>query len=268
MNIIFYVIIFAMGCVFGSFFTLATYRIPLNQNITHELSYCPKCNHKLAFLDMIPIFSYIFLRGKCRYCGNKIGPRYFIMEILSGIAFILLAWMIRINIYTITIQKIIEFIFGTLYIVFLFLIAGIDKEHNKIDKRVLIYGLIISIAYMLYQYIALETFNPNRFIIYLVIIALILILNTYKLKKTGKDEYELNVLILCIIMAFFTYEVATIISIIITMLIVGIKIIINKILNKREKYNINITKQPIALYLCIANSLTVLFINILSLVGD
>ena len=88
------------------------------------------------------------------------------------------------------------------------------------------------------------------------------------MKKTGKDEYELNVLILCIIMAFFTYEVATIISIIITMLIVGIKIIINKILNKREKYNINITKQPIALYLCIANSLTVLFINILSLVGD
>lgn len=268
MNIILYVIIFAMGCVFGSFLTLATYRIPLNQNITHERSYCPKCNHKLAFLDMIPIFSYIFLKGKCRYCGNKIGPRYFIIELFSGIAFLLLAWMIRIDVYNMTVQKIIEFAFGALYIVFLFLIAGIDKEHNKIDKRVLIYGLVISIMYMLYQYITIEAFNPNRFIIYLVIIAIILILNTYKLKKTGKDEYELNVLILCIIMAFFTYEVATIISIIITMLIVGIKIIINKILNKREKYNINITKQPIALYLCIANSLTVLFINILSLVGD
>ena len=61
-----------MGSVFGSFLTLATYRIPLDQDITHKHSYCPKCNHKLGFLDMIPILSYIFIRGRCRYCRAKI----------------------------------------------------------------------------------------------------------------------------------------------------------------------------------------------------
>lgn len=268
MNIILYIIIFLMGTVFGSFLTLATYRIPLNQDITHKHSYCPKCNHKLYFLDMIPVFSYIFLGGKCRYCKSKIGPRYFIIEILSGISFIILAMLLQINVYEININKIVGFGFGALYIVFLFLISGIDKEHNKIDKRVLTYGLIISIAYMIYQYINLEQFNYNRFIVYLILIALILIFSTFRIKKTGRDEYEFNALILCIIICFFTYEIATIISIILTLFIIAIKIIINKIINKGKKYNINIKEQPIALYLCISNFLTVIFIYIMNIVGD
>ena len=260
MNIALYIIIFMMGSVFGSFLTLATYRIPLNQDITHKHSYCPKCNHKLAFLDMLPILSYIFLKGRCRYCKAKIGPRYFIIELLSGLLFVILAMLLKINVYTLTIIKIMDFSFGALYLVFIFLIAGIDKEHHKVDKRVLIYGLSIAILYMSYQYFIDSTFNPNRFIIYLVLIAIITVISTYELKKKGKDEYELNVLILCIIMTFFTYEVATIISIIVTLLIVGIKIIINKILNKKKKYIIETKMQPIAFYLCIANILTVIYI--------
>ena len=66
-----YFIIFCIGAVFGSFFTLAVYRIPLGQDITHTHSYCPTCKHKLKFLDLIPILSYTFLGGKCRYCKNK-----------------------------------------------------------------------------------------------------------------------------------------------------------------------------------------------------
>lgn len=258
MNILLYIIIFIMGSLFGSFLTLATYRIPLKQNITHKRSYCPKCNHKLSFLDMFPIISYIFLKGKCRYCKSKIGSRYFIIEILSGIAFVILAVLLNINIYNIRIEQIAEFGFGVLYIVFLFLIAGIDKERHKINKGVLIYGIAISISYMLYQFASAE-FNTNRFILYLVIVAIILLLSIYQMQKKGKDEYELSILIVCIIMCFFTYEVATIFSIIITILIIGIKIIVNKILNKGKKYKINIENQPIAFYLCIANCLTVLF---------
>lgn len=268
MNILLYIIIFIMGTVFGSFLTLATYRIPLNQDITHKHSYCPKCNHKLNFLDMIPVWSYIFLGAKCRYCKSKIGPRYFIIEILCGIAFLALALFLNISVYTLTLNKLIEFAFGALYIVFLFLVAGIDIEHNKVDKRVLIYGLVIAISYMIYQYTCFSNFNANRFILYLVVIALILIFSTYRIKKVGKDEYVFNTLILCLIMTFFTYEVTTIISIIITLLVIAIKIILNKILNKRKKYKINIENQPIAFYLCIANSLTTIFIYILSIVGD
>ena len=104
MELIIYFLIFIMGSFFGSFFTLAVYRIPLKQDIIHKHSYCPNCNHKLGTFDLIPIFSYIFLKGKCRYCNTKIRPRYFLLEIFSGTIFLLLALSIRINFYEITIK--------------------------------------------------------------------------------------------------------------------------------------------------------------------
>ena len=83
-NAIFYILLFIIGTLFGSFYTLAVYRIPKKQDITHTHSYCPNCNHKLGILDLIPVLSYIMLKGKCRYCEQKIRPRYLILEIISG----------------------------------------------------------------------------------------------------------------------------------------------------------------------------------------
>ena len=91
MNAIIYIIIFIMGTVFGSFYTLAVYRIPRKIDITHTHSFCPKCNHKLGFFELIPVWSYIFLGGKCKNCGQKIRIRYFLLEILSGLTFLALA---------------------------------------------------------------------------------------------------------------------------------------------------------------------------------
>src|SRR5574344_1150147 len=189
MNIFLYTILFIMGTVFGSFLTLATYRIPLNQDITHKHSYCPKCNHLLSFFDMIPLLSYIFLKGRCRYCKTKISPRYFIIELLSGISFILLGRILGIDIDTLTVNKIIELWIGILYIVFIFLIAEIDKEHNYIDDRVLIYGFLIAMLDMIFQYITDASFNVNRLIIYLFIIAIIILINIIQSKKGRKHEY-------------------------------------------------------------------------------
>ena len=88
-----------MGITFGSFYTLAVYRIPKGQDITHTHSYCPNCNHRLEFLDMIPIFSYIFLGGKCRYCKQKIKPRYLLFEVFSGLTFLLFALTLKLNVF-------------------------------------------------------------------------------------------------------------------------------------------------------------------------
>ena len=259
MNIVLYIIIFMMGSVFGSFLTLATYRIPLNEDITHKHSYCPKCNNKLNFLDMIPILSYIFLKGKCGYCKTKISPRYLIIEVLCGLSFVLLAIALNMNIYTININTICNFSLGILYIVFLFLIAGIDKEHNYIEKRVLVYGIVVNFLYVIYEYIYNENFNINRVIIYFILIMIILLINTFEIKKKGKDSYAINVIILCILMALFTYEMATIYSIIMTLLIIAVLEIINKV-SKKNKENLQL---PIAFYLCIANCLTILLTNII-----
>ena len=58
-----YAIIFLIGAFFGSFFTLAVYRIPKKEDILVKHSYCPNCNHKLGLLDLFPIFSYIFFHN-------------------------------------------------------------------------------------------------------------------------------------------------------------------------------------------------------------
>ena len=154
MGAILYLYIFLIGITFGSFFTLAVYRIPLGKDITHTRSFCPNCNHKLGFWDMIPLFSYIFLGGKCRYCKQKIRPRYLILETLSGCAFVLLAYTLNINVYTVTFVKAIPLMFMALYFTAVVLIAAIDKEYRSINKKVLAYGICISLLYMIYLYVA------------------------------------------------------------------------------------------------------------------
>lgn len=79
---------FVIGTLFGSFFSLATYRLPRHQDIVFKRSYCPNCNHNLEFFDLIPVLSYLFCRGKCRYCKKKISPRYIILEITNGVIFL------------------------------------------------------------------------------------------------------------------------------------------------------------------------------------
>ncbi|MEG0872573.1 MAG: prepilin peptidase [Clostridia bacterium] len=89
LNIFIVVCIFIIGSLFGSFFSLATYRIPRKQDIVSTRSYCPTCKHRLEFFDLIPVLSYIFHFGKCRYCGEKISIRYFLLEFLNGIFFVI-----------------------------------------------------------------------------------------------------------------------------------------------------------------------------------
>lgn len=153
MDIFLYIIIFTMGITFGSFYTLAVHRIPQKQDITHTHSYCPNCKHKLNIFDLIPVLSYIILGGKCRYCNKKIRPRYLILEIISGLCFIIAAYFIGVNIKNLNIIKIIEYSFFVLFFTFIVLIIGIYKENKIINKSVLIYGIIITIMYMVYLYI-------------------------------------------------------------------------------------------------------------------
>lgn len=263
MDIIFYIAIFIIGTVFGSFYTLAVYRIPKREDITHTHSYCPKCEHKLGFWDLIPVWSYIFLGGKCRYCKEKIRPRYFILEALSGTIFLAVAILMKLNIENITIVKAIDYGFFALYFTFIVLMAGIDKEYRTINKPVLMYGVIISIMYIVYLYI-IEKTSIYRYVIYLTLLLIILILDTIRLKKKAQNSYTYSILMVIIVMAVFTGEYTTIASIVTTLLLVAITLLIkklrkNKTVKTTEQYNKNI---KLGLYLSIANILY--FILILS----
>ena len=228
MDIFFYIIIFSMGITFGSFFTLAVYRIPKGEDITHTHSYCPKCNHKLGILDLIPVFSYILLGGKCRYCKEKIRPRYLILETISGLFFVVVAYLMKLSIYNLNLLNIIEYSFMILYFTFIIITSGIDKEHKMINKPLLVYGIIISIMYIVYLYI-IEKTSIYRYVIYLVLFVLILIIDSITLKKHAKNNYNYSCLTFLIIMSIFTGEYITIISIIMTVLVILIDIIIKRL---------------------------------------
>ena len=220
MEIFFYIIIFMIGIAFGSFYTLAVYRIPKGQDIVHTHSYCPKCNHKLNIFDLIPIFSYIFLGGKCRYCKQKIRPRYLILEATSGLFFVVMAILMGLGIYNLDKFIIIEYVFFVLYFTFIVLMAGIDKEYRTINKPVLMYGVIISIMYIIYLYI-IEKTSIYRYVIYLALFLILLLLDTIKLKKHAQNSYLYSILMVIIIMAIFTGEYITLNSIIITLIVIA-----------------------------------------------
>ena len=87
--IVLYTLVFIMGACVGSFYNVITLRLPVKESFTKGRSHCPKCGHKLSVLDLVPFFSYIFLKGKCRYCKEHISIRYPIMELVGGITAVL-----------------------------------------------------------------------------------------------------------------------------------------------------------------------------------
>lgn len=264
MSTILYIYIFLIGITFGSFFTLAVYRIPEEKDITHERSYCPTCKHKLSFLDMIPLFSYIFLRGRCRYCKTKIRPRYFLLELFSGIVFVLFAASINLNIYTLNLSTIVYFIFGLLYIAGLFIISGIDKERKQIQNEVILYLAVVEAIYIIYLYIV-EHANIYRYVIYLIILILLLLINIVYFRKKLKSNYTFENLILLTIMVIFTYETCSFLTVTFTILSIAIKLLIDKIRVKRTKYvkKDNQSVIPVGFYLSVTNIITLIITNIL-----
>ena len=82
-------LMFIIGTVFGSFYNVVGYRIPNNESIVFPGSHCTKCGHELKFYELIPIFSYIFLKGKCHKCHDKISLFYPFFEFLTGLLFAL-----------------------------------------------------------------------------------------------------------------------------------------------------------------------------------
>ena len=87
MNTLYLIIFFIFGMFFGSFFTVIGLRMPKGESFLINHSHCDNCLHELSFLDMVPIFSYLFLKGRCRYCHCKVSSLSTWMELFTGILF-------------------------------------------------------------------------------------------------------------------------------------------------------------------------------------
>lgn len=95
--------VFIVGAVFGSFLNVCIYRIPKGQSLIRPASRCPYCHTKIKFYHNIPLLSYLFLKGRCAYCGHKISSRYFWVELFTALLTVLtyakfgLSWQMAFN---------------------------------------------------------------------------------------------------------------------------------------------------------------------------
>lgn len=91
---VFYIFLFLYGIIVGSFLNVCILRIPLKETTVSKRSHCMTCGHTLAWYDLFPLFSWIFLGGKCRYCKAKISKQYPVVEFLNGL-FAVLCFLLK-----------------------------------------------------------------------------------------------------------------------------------------------------------------------------
>ena len=157
---------FVIGTLFGSFFSLATYRLPRHQDILVKRSYCPNCSHNLGFFDLIPILSYIFAQGKCRYCKDNISIRYFLLELSNGIIFLIffLIFGYTINLLVISLAYAVCFVLVGSYIM---KTKMTNEELEKVKKLKIkskkgVYITEIVIAMILFTLLLVSSYIVSR----------------------------------------------------------------------------------------------------------
>jgi leader peptidase (prepilin peptidase)/N-methyltransferase len=144
-QIIIYIFAFIFGAVIGSFLNVCIYRIPKGESLVKRNSHCMSCGAEILHRDLIPIFSWIFLGGKCRACGAKISPRYCIVESLTG--FLFLGVFVKFDIIN------AGFIYPVLMCLFLASVVVVgfeDLDTQEMSLSVLLVTAVISIIAVVY----------------------------------------------------------------------------------------------------------------------
>lgn len=138
MTITFSIFFFLYGLIFGSFFNVVGLRLPKNQSIVSPPSTCSNCKRRLTILDLVPVFSFIFLKGKCRSCGQKIHWIYPVMELCTGILF-------SLAFLNLGFSK--ELIVALLFTSLLIIITVSDLAYMLIPDKILIFfGVLLVLA--------------------------------------------------------------------------------------------------------------------------
>jgi prepilin signal peptidase PulO-like enzyme (type II secretory pathway) len=144
MEFLIYLFVFIFGLVVGSFLNCVIYRLETGESFLKGRSYCPHCKHVLSWKDLIPIFSFLILKGKCRYCRKKISLQYPLIEFFTGILFVL-----AIPIYGG--RTSIDLIFYWVLTCFLIVIFIFDLKHYLIPDRVTYSAIFFTLLYQFFK---------------------------------------------------------------------------------------------------------------------
>jgi len=121
-------LVFILGLILGSFANVVIHRTPKGLSLIRPGSACPKCSRELSWLENIPVFSYLFLRGRCRGCGERISLRYPMVELLTGLLWVMVTLRIGLR---------AELAAYLLFATVLVILSAIDLEVRRIPNRIL-----------------------------------------------------------------------------------------------------------------------------------
>ena len=133
------ILIFLLGLTIGSFLNVCIYRIPRSDMSVYSprRSFCPACNQTIRFYDNIPLLSYLFLRGKCRYCKAKISVLYPIVELGTAGLFLVMFYRFGMS---------LAFLHALIFVSVLVPIAFIDAQHYIIPNVISLTGLVLGLG--------------------------------------------------------------------------------------------------------------------------
>ena len=159
------VIIFLLGLIAGSFLNCVVYRMENNQGFLTGRSFCPQCKHVLAWYDLIPLFSFLWLSGKCHYCRKKISWQYPLVELATGFLFFLMFRHFGFG---------IDLVFGFLISAFLVVIFVYDLKHYLIPDKIIYPAIGVALVYNLWRFdlgVFGAAFGAAAFFLFIVLIS-------------------------------------------------------------------------------------------------
>jgi leader peptidase (prepilin peptidase) / N-methyltransferase len=131
-------VVFILGLCFGSFLNVIVYRLPHKISLANPPSACPACHSRLGAMELIPLIGYLILRGRCRHCNVRISPRYPLVELATGLLFLMI-----FSRFSFTIDA---YLYLTL-LYLLFAVTLIDLEHRIVPNTLVAAGLAVGVLF-------------------------------------------------------------------------------------------------------------------------
>lgn len=216
--------LFIFGIIIGSFLNVLIYRIP--EKITMQgRSMCPKCKTLIRWYHNIPIFSWIFLKGKCRYCNNKIHYQYPLIEFISGILILIVAYKFNYDVKNIYLWSTYLILIGLL------VLSAIDFKYKAVPDVISIPLIFFSIFNLTRNYDIIQSFNMVLIILGGVLLFKYTIELLFNKEMLGEADIIISSIMIGILQNFSLFYLAIYIS----AMIILILYIIQKLLKKNER---------------------------------
>lgn len=214
-------IFFIFGLVFGSFFNVCIYRIPREENIAYPPSHCAKCGRELKAYELIPVLSWIILRGRCRGCNEKISIIYPLIELVTAFMFLIMYLNFGLTINT--------FKYIVLFSI-LIIASTIDIKTKEVYFSVSLVGFLFGISFSIIEII---NGKPLKEGIISILIPLVIVGIIYLISKRF-DGFGAGDLEVYLFVALYLSPILMAVTLIVSIILGGILAIFLLIIGKRK----------------------------------